>query len=232
MERILVIEDNREIAELVTGHLRDAGYGVEQCGDGNAGMTRAATESWGLVILDIMLPGIDGLEICRRLRAQENYVPIMMLTARSTETDRVVGLELGADDYLVKPFGIAELLARVKALLRRAGANERGGDETGILTRGRLSIDPQKRKVTVDGREISLTAREFDLLHFFARRPGRVFSRGDLLDHVWGTGYEGFEHTVNSHINRLRAKIEEDPAHPDFVLTVWGIGYKFNDQTP
>jgi DNA-binding response OmpR family regulator len=184
------------------------------------------------VVLDLMLPGIDGLSVCRALRAVPEYVPILMLTAKSSEIDRVLGLEIGADDYLVKPFSLPELIARVKALLRRTEALRDqaarvSADET--IRRGDLTIDVARRRVTLGGREVGLTPREFDLLLHFARRPGRVFTRIQLLEQVWGYSHDGYEHTVNSHINRLRAKIESDPARPRYVITVWGVGYKLAD---
>ncbi len=228
-QSVLVIEDNRDIAELVALHLRDEGYAVTLADDGRAGLALAQGGAFDLLVLDLMLPGLDGLSICREIRAQERYLPILMLTAKSSELDRVLGLELGADDYLTKPFSIRELVARVKALLRRQAAL--APVPTGaVISSGGLHIDSDRRQVSVDGRDIELTAREFDLLLHFARHPGRVFSRAQLLDQVWGYGHEGYEHTVNSHINRLRNKIEQDPAAPRYVLTVWGVGYKFAEQ--
>jgi DNA-binding response OmpR family regulator len=231
LKSILVIEDDRDISHLLQLHLRDLGCEVELAHDGAAGLEKALSGRHDLIILDLMLPKMDGLEICRRLRAKPRYTPILMLTARSTELDRVLGLEMGADDYLAKPFSIRELLARVKALSRRIEALERREEPEagGILQAGGLSIDRERRRVTLSGRSVDLTSKEFDLLLHFASHPGRVFSRSQLLDLVWGYGHEGYEHTVNSHINRLRAKIEEDPAHPRYVLTVWGVGYKFSD---
>lgn len=182
-----------------------------------------------LIILDIMLPGLDGLEVCRRLRGASNHTPVLMLTARTTELDRVLGLELGADDYLTKPFSIMELLARVKAIIRRAGLADTQRPDNGqdIIRINGLLIDPARRAVSVDDSAVELTAREFDLLHYFASHPGQVFSRQQLLNSVWGYGHDGYEHTVNSHINRLRKKIERDPADACYILTVWGVGYKF-----
>ena len=230
-KRILVIEDNREIADLVALHLRDLDAEVEVAYDGSSGLDAVLAGERDLVILDLMLPGVDGLEICRRIRAGSGYTPILMLTARSSELDRVLGLEVGADDYLTKPFSIRELLARVKALFRRVDAIARQSKEgvQPLVEVGPVRIDVDKRLVTVASRAVQLTAREFDLLLQFARHPGRVYTRGELLDLVWGYGHEGYEHTVNTHINRLRAKIEEDPTAPGFVLTVWGVGYKFFD---
>lgn len=229
-QRILVIEDEIEIARLVSLHLEDAGYAVEVSNDGLQALRRAMVPQWDLIVLDLALPGLDGLEICRRLRGVSDMTPILMLTARSSELDRVVGLEIGADDYLTKPFSVRELVARVKAILRRVeSAADQAGKEVEILELGELNIDLPRRRVELDGREVQLTAKEFDLLVHFARNPGRVYSRAELLDHVWGYGHEGYEHTVNTHINRLRGKLENDPANPEFVLTVWGVGYKFRD---
>ena len=227
---MLLVEDDRDIAALVKLHLQDIHCQAEIAGCGRDALTLYAQGRYDLVILDLMLPDLDGLTVCQKLRAGGDYVPILMLTAKSSELDRVLGLELGADDYLVKPFSFPELLARVKALLRRAEALGKHGETKSSderIIRGELLIETDKRRVTLADRELSLTAREFDLLLYFARHPGRVFSRGQLLDHVWGYGHDGYEHTVNSHINRLRAKLEPNPAEPRYLLTVWGVGYKF-----
>ncbi len=227
--RILVVEDNKDLAHLLDMHLRDLSYEVDLALDGDHGLAKAQTEKYDLIILDLMLPGVDGLEICRRLRSKGGYTPILMLTSKSSELDRVLGLEMGADDYVTKPFSIRELLARVKAIFRRIDelkSEQRDGEPT-IIKAGELLIDPEKRYVTVKDKTVDLTAKEFDLLYHFARHPGKVFARSQLLDKVWGYGHDGYEHTVNSHINRLRAKIEENPAQPLYILTVWGIGYKF-----
>jgi DNA-binding response OmpR family regulator len=227
--KVLVIEDDKDIAHLVELHLKDAGFEVSLAHDGNSGLEQALSNPYDLIVLDLMLPGLDGLDLCRRIRAKSPYTPILMLTARSSELDRVLGLELGADDYVTKPFSIPELLARVRALFRRVEAfNTCAGAKKKIFA-GDLMIDIEKRSVMLSGRPVELTAKEFDLLVQFARHPGRVYTRMDLLNQVWGYGYEGYEHTVNSHINRLRAKIEKDPSHPRHILTVWGIGYKFSD---
>ena len=225
--KVLVVEDEFDIAQLVALHLRDAGFDVTIAADGHIGMREAFARSWDLVILDLRLPGPDGLSLCRALRAERNYVPILMLTSKSSELDRVLGLELGADDYVTKPFSVSELMARVKAIFRRIdaiGVAQQPGSET--ISLGQLTIDESRREVTVDDAVIDLTAREFDLLMHFARHPGRVFSRTQLLDTVWGYGHEGYEHTVNSHINRLRNKIETDTTSPRYIVTVWGVGYK------
>jgi len=228
MRRILVVEDNPDLADLVTLNLRDEGYAVESIGDGSLALVKLQAEPYDLVILDLMLPSMDGLMLCKQLRNRPDYLPILMLTAKSTELDRVLGLEVGADDYVTKPFSIRELMARVKALFRRVDAMCKvSAEKNEQLDINGLIIDSAKRRVCLDGKEINLTSREFDLLLYFARNPGRVYSRSQLLDAVWGYGHEGYEHTVNSHINRLRAKIEDQPADPHFILTVWGVGYKF-----
>ena len=226
--RVLIVEDDAHIAELLRLHLRDEGYAVEHAADGNEGMRRLEEGSWDALVLDLMLPGIDGLEICKRARAMARYTPIIITSARSSEVHRILGLELGADDYLAKPFSMLELVARVRALLRRSEALERNARiDAGSLALHGVSIDPGARTAEVDGRRLDLTPREFDLLHFFARHPDKVFSRMDLLNQVWGYQHEGYEHTVNTHINRLRTKIEADPSDPRRILTVWGKGYKF-----
>ncbi len=229
--QVLVIEDEQDIARLLTLHLRDANCQVTLAVDGHEGMRQAFARPWDLLILDLRLPGPDGLSICRALRREQLYVPILMLTSKSSELDRVLGLELGADDYLTKPFSISELMARVKAIFRRVESFQKrftGDDE--ILEVGALRLSTGGRTVTLNGQPVTLTAREFDLLLHFVRNPGQVFSRVQLLDSVWGYGYEGYEHTVNSHINRLRAKIEPDPARPKLITTVWGVGYKLEGQ--
>jgi len=233
-KRILIIEDNTDLSQLLASHLRDLSYDVSLASDGADGLAKAGRTAYDLIILDIMLPGLDGLEICRRIRERPPYVPILMLTARSSETDRVVGLEMGADDYVTKPFSIRELIARVKAIFRRVEQFGRGsaGRVAGRIEVGSLVIDPERRAVTLKGTPVDLTAKEFDLLLYFAGHPGRVFTRSHLLDAVWGYGHDGYEHTVNSHINRLRAKIEQDPARPRYVLTSWGVGYKFVEGDP
>jgi len=229
--RVLIIEDNHDIAELVRLHLRDCEAEADVEHSGTTGLARARARDYDLIILDLMLPGLDGLEICRRLRERRAYTPILMLTARTGEADRVVGLEMGADDYLTKPFSIRELVARVRAIFRRVDAlgGAAGNGDRGRLESGGLYMDRDRHSATLGGRQLELTAREFELLWHFASHPGRVYRREQLLDQVWGAGYEGYEHTVNSHINRLRVKLEDDPARPQYILTVWGVGYKFND---
>lgn len=223
--RILLVEDDADIASVVRLHLSDLPSTVEVEHDGARGFGRARQEAWSLILLDVRLPGMNGLDICRQLRADGLRTPIMMLTSRVTELDRVLGLELGADDYLTKPFGVSELQARVKALWRRAeGLNPPaapGTDPESLRCEG-LCIDRAQRRCWVEGEELQLTPREFDLLWHFARQPARVFSRADLLEQVWGYGYDGYEHTVNSHINRLRSKLRSR-----YIHTVWGVGYRF-----
>lgn len=224
---VLVVEDEQDIAALLALHLEDIDCQVTLAADGHEGMRQAFARDWDLVILDLRLPGPDGLAICRALRRDSRYVPVLILTSKSSELDRVLGLELGADDYVTKPFSVSELIARVKAIFRRVESLEKrlpGSGET--LSLGPLKIDLACRQVQINGDTINLTAREFDLLLHFARHPGHVFSRAQLLDSVWGYGHDGYEHTVNSHINRLRSKIESDPAHPELIVTVWGVGYK------
>ena len=230
--KILIVEDNKELAQLLALHLRDLYCDVELCYDGISGLRLAENSGYDLVILDLMLPGIDGLEICKKLRAQDHYIPILMLTAKSSELDRVLGLEIGADDYVTKPFSITEVLARIKAIFRRVDAmNNHPKIQPGrIINRGEMEIDLEKHSILINREAIDLTAKEFDLLVYFTQHPGRVFSRAQLLDQVWGYGHDGYEHTVNSHINRLRVKIEKDPGNPCYILTVWGVGYKFSDQ--
>jgi len=230
-QRILVIEDDPDISHLLEIHLRDNAYQVDVVGNGIDGLERASKHPYQLIVLDLMLPGIDGLEVCRRLRSQMVNVPILMLTARTSEIDRVLGLEIGADDYLTKPFSIMELKARVKAILRRVdiSVNQQQDDPGERIEVGSLLIDISGRNVFIEAEAVELTAREFDLLLYFARHPGRVFSRGQLLDQVWGYSHNGYEHTVNSHINRLRKKIEPDPTQTQYIETVWGVGYRFSE---
>ncbi len=228
--RILVVEDEQDIADLVALHLGDLCDEVVVANDGHEGLRLATSQDWAVICLDLRLPGPDGLEICRAVRRERAYQPILMLTSKSAELDRVLGLETGADDYLTKPFSVLELVARVRAILRRVEnlqAVPQAESASDAIVAGDVTIDPSSREVTLAGSQVELTAREFDLLEHFARNPGRVFRRADLLDKVWGYGHEGYEHTVNSHINRLRAKIESDPSKPEKIVTIWGVGYKF-----
>jgi DNA-binding response OmpR family regulator len=229
--QILVVEDNPDIASLLSLHLKDLDADVTHTSDGLSGLDLGLSKKFELIILDIMLPGLNGIELCQKLRNKGIYTPILMLTAKTAEIDRVLGLEVGADDYLTKPFSIRELLARVKALFRRIDVfSTTKENETSEIQFKNMTIDLEQREVKVRGKFIDLTAKEFDLLLQFANNPGRVYTRSQLLDDVWGYGHDGYEHTVNSHINRLRSKIEEDPTKPEFILTVWGVGYKFNKE--
>ncbi|MEP6966316.1 MAG: response regulator transcription factor [Polaromonas sp.] len=220
----------RDMIEL---NLRNAGYQVTAVADGLAALASQAEQAFDVLLLDLMMPGMDGLEVCKTLRARGRNTPILMLTAKSTELDRVLGLELGADDYLTKPFSLAELLARVKALLRRAelllAAQTAAKAQSGALRNGELEILPAKRQVSLKGKLLDFTALEFELLLHFAQHPGHVFSRNQLLSAVWGYSHDGYEHTVTTHINRLRAKLELDPMRPQLILTVRGAGYKMRE---
>ena len=227
--RVLVVEDERELALVIRRHVEELGHEVQIAGSGEQALEAVTAQSFDLVLLDIMLPGVDGLEVCRRLRAQKLYMPVIMLTARSSEVDKVLGLETGADDYITKPFSLMELGARIRAMFRRAETPGQDGQQpaAGIKVGDVLWIAPESREVRVRGRDIALTHKEFDLLLHFARNPGRVYTRAQLLDAVWGYTHDGYEHAVNCHINRLRAKIERDPSAPELLLTAWGVGYKF-----
>jgi len=230
--KVLIIEDNPEIAGLIEMHLKDIHCDACIVGDGRSGLERSREDHFDLVILDLMLPVMDGLEVCKELRTRKDYLPIIMLTSKSSEIDRVLGLEVGADDYLTKPFSFPELLARIKAIFRRTAAmrqNDQAETANPLEFEG-LIIDQNQHRVTVDGQAIDLTAKEFALLLHFAYHPGQVFSRMQLLEQVWNYRYEGYEHTVNSHINRLRSKIESNPATPRYIHTVWGVGYRFHCQ--
>ena len=231
-KHILLVEDDPDIADLLELHLTDEGYRVDAVDDGDEGLERALSCNYDLIVLDIMLPGTDGFDICRRLRQEKCPVPILMVTAKTEEVDKVLGLELGADDYITKPFSIREVLARVKAMFRRVEVDQEAQlpDEDALIEYDGLVIEPTKRKVTAHGATVDLTSKEYDLLLLFARNPGRAYSRQELLDEVWGYQYSGYSHTVNTHINRLRNKIEPDPSEPRFVKTVWGVGYRFAER--
>jgi len=228
-QRILLVEDDDDIADLLALHLRDEGYAVDVVDDGDEALEHALSEAVDLVVLDIMLPGRDGFDICRRIREEKRQLPILMVTAKTEEIDKVLGLELGADDYITKPFSIREVMARVKAIFRRVKVDreEATQDGNGPIRVGALTVVPQKRKVTLNGDAVDLTSKEFELLLLFAKHPGKAFSRQELLDEVWGYQYSGYSHTVNTHINRLRNKIEPTPSDPQYVRTVWGVGYRF-----
>jgi two-component system, OmpR family, alkaline phosphatase synthesis response regulator PhoP len=227
---ILIVEDDVNIAELIAIHLRDLPAITNTKNNGWQGLDEALTGKYDLVILDLMLPGVNGLEICRQVRKKLPQLPILMLTAKSEEQDKILGLETGADDYLTKPFSTGELTARVKAIIRRTQVQAKTLEKKLIrIQRGDLSIDLENHAVMRGSKRLDITAKEFELLHLFMQNPGRSFSRQQILDEVWGEQFEGLEHTVNSHINRLRAKIEEDAAAPKYILTAWGVGYMFND---
>lgn len=227
-KKVILVEDNKDISNLVKLHLSDIGICVDVFYDGVSGWNNIQQNNYDLIILDIMLPGLDGLEICKKIRSNiKTYIPILMLTSRASEMDRVMGLELGADDYLTKPFSLMEMVARVKALIRRQDAMSPTESKIQQLLFNGLSINTQTREVLKEQQALVLTAKEFDLLVYFAQHPGQVFDRTQLLDKVWGYGHEGYEHTVNSHINRLRSKLETDPRSPRYIKTVWGVGYQF-----
>ena len=231
MKKVLVIEDDLEIVNLLEIHLKDLNCDVIKSYDGVSGLRLALSEMPDLIILDIALPGMDGMEVCREIRMKSN-TPIIMLTAKSEEIDRVLGLELGADDYMTKPFSIREFIARVKATFRRTNMIRESLDvENKVrLKYGKLQINVEQRKVTVDDEKVELSPKEFELLSLMAAHPGKCYSRTDLLRLIWGYDFEGYEHTVNSHINRLRAKIESDMNNPQYIITAWGVGYKFNEE--
>ncbi|MEP7246148.1 MAG: response regulator transcription factor [Gammaproteobacteria bacterium] len=231
--RILIIEDDAQIAKLVAAELRDADFAVEWAADGEQGLEKLRANPADLVVLDLNLPGIDGLEVCKRIRESSRIIPILMLTARAAKEDVVRGLELGADEYLTKPFSPLELVARIRALFRRMASYREQverGDAPEPIRRGALLIDPARRETRIGEEPIALTAKEFDLLLLFAKHPGRTFTRAELLNRVWGDGFEGYEHTVNTHINRLRNKVERDSSQPKLIETVWGLGYRLAAQ--
>lgn len=234
MKKVLVVEDDKNIVELLTIHLKDLQCEVDIAFDGKEGLLKILNNNYHLIILDLMLPSMDGMEICRKARAREVNVPILMLTAKSEEIDKVLGLEMGADDYMTKPFSIREFIARVKAIFRRTAIikeNLEAQQKNTLLKRGVLAIDMDKRKVSIHGKRIELSPKEFELLTLLASKPGKSYSRSQLLNLVWGYDFDGFEHTVNSHINRLRSKIEPNLQKPTYILTTWGVGYRFNEDT-
>ncbi len=230
MKHVLVIEDDKDITELLNIHLKDLHCKVTTAYDGKKGYELAQKGKYDLIVLDLMLPSMDGLEVCRRVRADKNNTPILMLTAKSEELDKVLGLEVGADDYLTKPFSVREFIARVKAIFRRTEAIQNETAASGnaaTIIFGDVEIDRERRKVQLKGKRLDLTAKEFDLLLLFAMHPGKTYTREQLLELVWGYQFNGYDHTVNSHINRLRSKIEEDMSKPKYILTAWGVGYRF-----
>lgn len=232
MERVLIIEDDEAMAFALRDGFEYEGYSVLVASEGDVGLRLASEKDLSLILLDVMLPNMSGIDICKRIRSEGNDVPIIMLTARGQEIDKVLGLKCGADDYITKPFSLRELEARIKSVLRRvrAATKSDGTSEESLIVHGRLRIDPAKREVNVGERQVELTPKEFELLRLFATNPGRVFPRKYLLEKIWDYSYEGYDRTIDSHINRLRAKIEDNPDNPQLVLTVWGIGYKFSDE--
>lgn len=231
-EKLLIVEDDPAIQRMIGDYFRHVGYDIITAADGEAGVRMAQTERPTAMILDLMLPKLDGLAVCRQVRERNSTLPIIMLTAKDDVVDKVVGLEMGADDYLTKPFSLRELEARLKTILRRTRTRPNDADEgdQAPIMRGNLRIDPARREVTISGKAVELTPKEFELLSLFAAHPGRVYSRKYLLENIWDYTYSGYDRTIDSHINRLRAKIEENPDEPKMVLTVWGVGYKFNDE--
>jgi two-component system, OmpR family, alkaline phosphatase synthesis response regulator PhoP len=229
---LLVVEDDESISTAISEYFSRAGYQVKTVEDGLLGVKTALDEPPDAVVLDLMLPKMDGLAVCKELREKVKHLPILMLTAKDDIVDKVLGLEMGADDYITKPFSLRELEARIKSVLRRSrnAVSSDGVRDEAPIVRGRLRIDPAKREVNIGERQVELTPKEFDLLRLFASNPGRVFPRKYLLEKIWDYSYEGYDRTIDSHINRLRAKIEENPESPQMVLTVWGIGYKFTDE--
>ena len=225
VKTVLIVEDELKITRLVRDYLEQAGFAVVEAADGQAAIAAARAERPDMILLDLGLPGMDGLDVTRRLR-ETSSVPIIMLTARVEETDRIVGLELGADDYITKPFSPRELVARIRAVLRRADATLGGGE---LVRAGEVTLDIPKRRVTVRDGEVELTATEFDLLLTLARHPGRIYTRAQLLDNVHGVTFESYERSIDAHIKNIRRKIESDPRHPRLVLTVYGVGYRFAD---
>lgn len=229
MKEVLIVEDDPEIRDLLRIHLQDLNCKITECGDGLSGLQEADNRTFDLIVLDLMLPKMGGLQVCQRLRAHQNFTPVLMLTAKSEEFDKVMGLESGADDYLTKPFGIRELIARVKAIFRRAEIKIEGHSKQEILRFGPLEINLLLQKVCLHKQRVDLTPKEYQLLVILANSPGRSYSRVELLNQVWGSEFHGYEHTINSHINRLRAKIEPGLPSQEFILTTWGVGYRFNE---
>jgi Response regulators consisting of a CheY-like receiver domain and a winged-helix DNA-binding domain len=231
MEKALIIEDDKDIADLIAIHLTDLGFEADKSFDGKEGLLKALGNSYRIILLDIRLPGLDGMEVCKKIRLERIHTPILMVTSKSEEIDKIIGLEIGADDYITKPFSIRELMARVKAMVRRSELVQapKAVDTVQEIKYDGLYINVTLRMVEVHGKRVELSPKEFELLVLFASNPGRTYTRTQLLDQVWGYQFEGYEHTVNSHINRLRTKIERNPNDPEFILTTWGVGYKFRE---
>jgi two-component system, OmpR family, alkaline phosphatase synthesis response regulator PhoP len=231
MDKFLIIEDDKDIANLMSIHLKDMEIETDMVFDGKEGLLKALSNDYKLIILDVRLPGMDGFDVCKKIRSEKNQTPILMVTSKSEIIDKIIGLEIGADDYITKPFSIRELIARVKAILRRSEITmQKPVNEKEIeINFDGLYINVSLRIVEVQGKRIELSPKEFDLLVFFASNPGRTYTRIQLLNQLWGYEFEGYEHTVNSHINRLRSKIEKNMNEPEFILTTWGVGYKFRE---
>ena len=231
MKKVLIIEDDPSLVELLEIHLKDLDCQLVKAFTGEDGLAQVKAQMLDLIILDLMLPGIQGLDVCRQIRAANNFTPVLILTAKSEEQDIVRGLEAGADDYLTKPFGVREFIARVKAILRRSELKQQIVQVVEKKRQFRdLVIDEDNRKATLRGQRLDLTRKEFDLLALLASHPGKSYSREQLLNLIWGYEFEGFEHTVNSHINRLRAKIEPNVSQSTYILTTWGVGYRFSEE--
>lgn len=230
MKNILLVEDDPEISKLLNLHFNSQTYCLTSCSKGEEAMKKVLKDKFDLIILDITLPDLSGMELCKKFRENNITIPIMMLTCHGEESDKVLALELGADDYVTKPFGVLELMARTKALLRRGEQSHQNEDvEKEEIRFKELVIDPNKRKACIEGQRLELTPKEFDLLLILASNPGKTFSRHELLETIWGVAFLGYEHTITSHINRLRIKIETDLQHPQYILTSWGTGYRFSE---
>ncbi|MCD8321911.1 MAG: response regulator transcription factor [Oscillospiraceae bacterium] len=227
--KILVVDDEELLVKGIKFNLENDGYQVDVCYDGQTAVEMARTGSYGLILLDLMMPKLDGLSACMMIR-EFSTVPIIMLTAKSEDTDKLIGFEYGADDYITKPFNILELKARVRALLRRTGSQTDAAASAGRMTRGPITIDTERRSAEVNGKSVELTVKEFDLVELLMRTPGKVYSRENLLDLIWGYDYQGDIRTVDVHIRRLREKLEENPAKPECIITKWGVGYYFKEE--
>ncbi len=228
MEKILVVEDEKKLNDLIKDYLLSLGYEAVQCFNGIDALKLHESEKPDLMVLDLMLPGLDGLEVARRIRTSAG-TPIIMLTSRDSEADKLLGLEIGADDYMTKPFSVRELCARIRAVLRRAVAVSDAAEASSLIKLNEIEIDTSKRRVTKSGKEVPLTSAQFELLHLLFQSPGRVFTRGELIQALSGYKYEGYERTIDVHIKNLRKLIEDNPSVPDIILTVWGVGYKVKE---
>ena len=226
--KILVVDDEELLVKGIKFNLENEGYEVDACYDGQTAVEMAASNAYSLILLDLMMPKLDGLSACMKIR-ESSTVPIIMLTAKGEDTDKLIGFEYGADDYITKPFNILELKARVRALLRRSGMQSAQGEAAKRISHGFITLDTERRTAEVDGRTVDLTVKEFDLVELLMRSPGKVYSRENLLDLVWGYDYQGDIRTVDVHIRRLREKLERRPAEPECIITKWGVGYYFKD---